>query len=308
MWPLCPPSLSDFDYEKGELECQVRLQLILLVSALNFMACRERATPLTAAIRAGRERRSSGSCWSMPQLRALIFLEGVALWWITQPAADMSAFGRTSAKMEGHEKVVKKNEMKCQDLIASADSYVHNARRLGQQLKKPRRTAAQKTQHDRLRFQGSPRFDPIPFIDEETRSIYIDPACVRLGPEEAPAPPICHHRQSWSETLLIYRILDSHGLLRLIKASESDPAYRGALGGVRKDDEIDRLILIRMPENSREEAPATHAKRMASGTLLCSVHLEEGEALAYSADDLRYFYHCVAVSDERALTNALRGE
>lgn len=50
----------------------------------------------------------------------------------------------------------------------------------------------------------------------------------------------------------MWKKLDATGHIALRKASASDPKYRGAIGGVPKDEDSDRLINNGMRENSRE--------------------------------------------------------
>ena len=105
----------------------------------------------------------------------------------------------------------------------------------------------------------------------------------------------------------IIKKLDDHGLIRLMPAEESAKEYRSAIGGVRKDELRDRLIMIRMPENSREQCPQEFSKKLAHGTMLAEMQLRPNEAAEASVDDLRDFFHSFAITPERCATNALQG-
>ena len=105
----------------------------------------------------------------------------------------------------------------------------------------------------------------------------------------------------------IIKKLDDHGLIRLMPAEESAKEYRSAIGGVRKDELRDRLIMIRMPENSREQCPQEFSKQLAHGTMLAEMQLRPNEVAEASVDDLRDFFHSFAITPERCATNALQG-
>ncbi|CAE8738481.1 unnamed protein product [Polarella glacialis] len=79
-------------------------------------------------------------------------------------------------------------------------------------------------------------------------------------------------------------------------------------GGHQKGRCRRRVIMIRMPENSREEAPARFAKTMGAGSLLVDLPLEADEVVVVDVDDLRDYYHSFVISQERTSTNAFNGE
>ena len=93
-------------------------------------------------------------------------------------------------------------------------------------------------------------------------------------------------RQPRQETFDILRKLDEGGRLRLFSALASEPACRSALEGIREDAERDRMILIRVPENSRERKVAKRCRHMPHASLLADLILQPGETLLIFADDL----------------------
>ena len=91
-----------------------------------------------------------------------------------------------------------------------------------------------------------------------------------------------------------------------MKASTSDPKYRGALGGVFKDEDFDRLINSCMPENCRETKVFFLTKLLGSGAAFCDLYIGVGEVAAISTDDLIDFYNKFIISDSHALRNHLK--
>ena len=74
-----------------------------------------------------------------------------------------------------------------------------------------------------------------------------------------------------------------------------------------KSLELDRLILDSRPHNLLESPPRRFIQTLGSGEALTHLHLENGERLYVSSNDIRDFYHLFHVSADRCKRNCLVG-
>ena len=154
-------------------------------------------------------------------------------------------------------------------------------------------------------------FDLGSYLPKDVRRTYEDPEALRAwDPGRSPATPPCGLLPLSAEWLLTLDRLDGSGLLAL---GDVDEVPRGPCGehlvasffATTKDAERDRTVVNRVRRNAQEKRLGLVSQVYPHGSSLCEVHLEPGEELRVSADDLPNYYHTCAITRARALSNAV---
>ena len=160
---------------------------------------------------------------------------------------------------------------------------------------------------DRIKWSLGPSFDPIPFLtDPIVKSVFEDPATLRLAPSFWPSLPPAKVHGQLEELLALAAKWDAVQALRLIPVGEVDAAETVGAFCVPKNATHDRLILNPTTVNSRSRKYSNFTKLLTPGSIACSVHLESHECLRICADDLSEMYYTFKVPYSRARRNALR--
>ena len=161
----------------------------------------------------------------------------------------------------------------------------------------------------RIKWDFGPTFDPLPYLDKETRALFLDPDYYRL-PDEAWSlgkVKVYDVHASRAHAFEICRMWDRVGSLRLFPL---DSRFRldelCGLFRVYKDEHIDRLILNPSTRNSRVVTPTRYTKCLGQGWQMCRLYIPPGCHLEISSDDLREYYTCFKVNRLRAQRNRLR--
>ena len=167
---------------------------------------------------------------------------------------------------------------------------------------------AKKIESDRLEFRGEPAFEPSPYLDARSRSIFEHPIQNALKPEESPVePPAVKIHCSQREKDKLLEKLDQCGRLGMVAEAEVLTGYQAGLFAVNKDLEKDRLIFDSRPFNLLERPPGRWVKAMASCGPLLDLQLRPDEKCLTSGTDLRDFYYGFKISPERLRRNSLVG-
>ena len=149
---------------------------------------------------------------------------------------------------------------------------------------------------DRLKFHGTPTFDPRPYLVDTYKDLFDHPSLFQKSPD-GPVPRV-QVRASRRDFVRFLELLDRTGRLLLRPASDSDPQKRVGLHAVYKDADWDRLILDARPANLHEAGFSYWVKHLGAASILLEIVLDSDEALACYGDDLRDFYHVFQVSYE----------
>ncbi len=161
---------------------------------------------------------------------------------------------------------------------------------------------------ERLKFQGIPSFDPLPFLDKANQATYAKPldyaADVLADDLDLPRVKV---RCKAGQRLRILEQLDEVQRLSLFRAEDCRMGFANGLFGIPKDQERDRMILDARRPNSVEESERRWIFSLGSLAQFQYIYLEDDEDMYLHAEDLREFYHCFIVGEQRQ-RNVLAGE
>ena len=238
--------------------------------------------------------------------------------WINAEEITAADMGHSAGKIESLEEAVQRlclAASKLTTLSGSAKLPAVAGSGLGGEKKQLKQTLfgevqlAKDIESHRLKFVGSPAFDPSPFLEPLTRKIYEQPIACSLSPEECPQdPPHVQVRGKRSEILQLLHSLDKSGRLALFPPSELQMQHRAGLFSLMKNLTTDRLILDSRPANTLELPLNVWTQTMASISPLLDTFLAPSDILIASGEDLRDYYYFYIVSPERAARNALAME
>ena len=102
-----------------------------------------------------------------------------------------------------------------------------------------------------------------------------------------------------------YQLLDKSRRVKLFTSDQVRERFGSGVFAVLKSLEYDRLILDSRPHNLLENPPGRFIQTLGSGEALTHLHLEGGERLYISSNDIRDFYHLCHVSPDRCRRNCL---
>ena len=157
----------------------------------------------------------------------------------------------------------------------------------------------------RLRFVGTPTFDPTPFLDEANRRTYLTPLDFAQDiPSEVPVPRVCVRARPGKLPELL-ELLASSDRLRIVRRSELKIGLRNGMLSLAKDELRDRMILDARPPNLAERTEERWIKSLGSLEQLQFMYVAPEYDISIFAEDLREFYHAFKISSQRTLRNAL---
>ena len=167
---------------------------------------------------------------------------------------------------------------------------------------------AKPIQADRLRFLGSPSFDPEGYLDQATLSRFLRPFDYADKPDiQKRPPPRVQVLASRAERLALFKKLADTGRLRPVKVDPSRLPYAAGLFSVVKDLSRDRLILDSRPANVLEHPPGFWTSSLSSPAALLQIVLEAGEMLRVSTADLRDYFYYFSIPQQRLERNLIKG-
>ncbi|CAE7460074.1 unnamed protein product [Symbiodinium sp. CCMP2592] len=223
--------------------------------------------------------------------------ESVALW-NAEPEVGPAEMGRSASKVEGTEDLLRALRMQ---LSSSPPGRGKVCGKLSFQVP----CYARAVDPSRLRFVGIPTFDPMPFLDAETRALYARPLdYVSPLPEGITAPRVAV-RTKPGKTVAFLKALDDTKRLALVPRQELLSEQRNGVFAVIKDGQRDRLVLDARPPNLVEGGRDRWVGTLGSLDQIQHLHLPPGYILNIFTEDLREFYHAFVIGGQRLHRNAL---
>ena len=301
VWPMPPPypevlHRDPWRLPDGQLK---KLVVNVMVIVLNYLdQGRVERAPATCV--AGRKLRPE-------QTEHATRLESFLTAWFELGTLTALEMGRTAGKVEDLERVLSMLRRSSQAFsphrmgpASGADEGVELGRLRGTKV-----GTFKEVEAARLKFRGHLEFDPGPYLDAVSRSIYQSPFEHAMKPEdfEGTVPKVRVHC-SREERIRLYKLLDESSRIRLFTRDQVRCKFGSGVFAVLKSLEADRLILDSRPHNLLESPPGRFIKAPEPLALL---HLQASEILYMSSNDIRDFYHLFRVSDERCRRNSLVG-
>ena len=238
--------------------------------------------------------------------------------WKDLPPIEAKEMGRTAAKQERQEETLSKLakfatpkvvEMKKYSRAVRPISRARPDRDVGQKIGRSRSDDTQGAQNivaSRIKMEGKPSFDPVPFLDDSSANLYCNPMACNIDPDSvAPRPPRVRIHANFDEKISLLKVLEETGRLGFRSIREITPGFGNGLFCVPKNIDIDRLILDGRPANLLQIPPNRFIMTMASATTLLGLHLAEDEKLLMSGDDLSNFFYTFKVNYDRGTRNFL---
>ena len=233
-------------------------------------------------------------------------LERLMQLWAESPEVTAAEMGRTASKVESVEDQVSALASSLSFLSASyvkeplfpVKASTVSPAGVEIQVAKP-------IEADRIRFTGSPSFNPEPFLDDDTAAWYRKPLTLASCDPDI-KPPRVQVSGLRKQLLQLLKNLDATGRLAIYPAEEIAMPFRAGLFSLPKSLEVDRLILDSRPANLREEQLGLWTQSMGTSSLLTQFELSPDELLAVSAEDLKDFYYFYRVGEERCKRNAIK--
>ncbi|OLP79985.1 hypothetical protein AK812_SmicGene39667 [Symbiodinium microadriaticum] len=206
--------------------------------------------------------------------------------WAAHPPVGVEEMGRAAGKVE-------KIEQQLSALHRAAEDST---------LTLPSLAPAQDVEPSRLAFPAAPRFDPCPFLDDELRALYVDPAASSVPFAELPVdPPKVRFRARDKQARLeLLALLDASDRLTLFPADGVSLQGCCGLFTVPKSSDRDRLIVDARPGNLVQLGDNRWLALMPTAAYLLGLELMPEEALWASGTDLRDFYHNFLITPGRA--------
>lgn len=312
LWP-CPLPYHGADLsvkKNGERTAGFRHIVNLQISYLSFLHVGQHQLPPD---------RVCGPVALTDQQKSMVRrVEELASAWAEQKAFSASDMGRTAAKQERQEEILKKLECFSSSVVQGLSKY----QRMSQKVELCRPTAergkvighlqksnvctAQRIVADRIKMEGRPVFDPTPFLDSECKRLFEEPFCQGINPDSlVDKPPRVRVHASLDEKIKLLCLLNKSGRLVFRKPSEIIAHHGNGLFCVPKNLDVDRLILDGRPANQLQLTPDKYILSMGAATPLLGIHLSDDEKLLMSGDDLSNFFYTFKIGHDRASRNFL---
>jgi hypothetical protein len=238
--------------------------------------------------------------------------------WSTQAAISAPDLGRTAAKQEQQETVLESLLEFSSNCVTGLGKYrklIRHARlsppnkpcgEVIGRVSKAEFSGAQTIVADRIKMEGTPCFDPTPFLDESSKSLYTDPFSMMGEPNEIlGAVPRVRVHADFPEKLKLLKLLNKTGRLGFRSPKEINSGFGNGLFCVPKNLNVDRLILDGRPANLLQHPGNRFIMTMGSCTALLGIHLRDDEQLMMSGDDLSNFFYTFKVNYDRCTRNYL---
>ena len=156
----------------------------------------------------------------------------------------------------------------------------------------------------RLKITGTGQWDLAEFLDDELWLPFLEPKVLKHGKKFPDSDVPNLKRESRSDNLLLARLWDSRGLLKLFPAPPKDELFCRVFNNYKNETQ-DRMIGDRRFVNHAEYAIRGPSARLPQGYMITSLHCPPGYVLYGAITDRKDFYHQSKVTNERALSNCL---
>ena len=224
--------------------------------------------------------------------------------WNGHPMVGPEAMGRNAAKVESCEEMFSALE-RAGDSGAPLPGHGFMSAKVCGSLDLEPASLAQSVVPERFRFFERPSFDPMPYLSRDSREVFQRPLdFARVIPDEEPVPRT-QVRCSREAALRLLTVLDQSGRLALRPAGQIRKRVLNGIFAIPKDLERDRMILDARAPNQAESIQQPWLRSMASVEQLQWIELKETEELRVSAEDLREYYHCFRIEEQRIRRNGL---
>lgn len=164
---------------------------------------------------------------------------------------------------------------------------------------------AKEVEPSRLKFHQTPSFNPEPFLDNSNRKVYQFPLDQVMDPDD-PRLPRVKIRCKAGGKLGIIEKLDEVNRLALLPARGVRRGFENGLFSLVKDAKRDRMILDARRPNMCEVSERRWIYTLGGIQQLLRIFLEPEQKLYLHAEDLREFYHCFKIGDQRRSRNILQ--
>ena len=294
-------------------DSQRKLGINYVVTVLNWLSCGERQLDVSQ-IRLGCKLNKMQ--WSVvKRLRPLIDS------WNRQGVVGPTEMGRSAPKVESVEAELRRLEEVVRETQGWSCNYFAEGRgesqrvtgitghpgdvvgRVGGCLEH----VAKDVEPDRLKFHEFPSFNPEPFLDYGNRRVYSRPLdhSEKVDPED-PRLPRVKIRCRAGEKMRIVEKLDEVKRLALLPARSVRRGLENGLFSLVKDAKRDRMILDARRPNFCEVSERRWIYTLGGIQQLLHVFLEPTQNLYLHAEDLREFYHCFKIGEQRRQRNILQ--
>ena len=309
-WPMPLPyhfgGSSDLDHR----EVAFRKLLNLQVGVLNFFHLGEPELPPSSIC--------MGNTLNEDQWKIIRRLRRLEDAWCNLEPIVAKDMGRTASKQERQEDILADlsdfagmtvRELKKYDRGTSAVKRSRPEPESGSvigRIRKSEVNGAQPIIASRIKMEGTPSFDPTPFLDEGSRGLFENPHICGISTKDVdPGPPKVRVHADFDEKVSLLKILEDSGRLAFRAPNEVIPKFGNGLFSVAKNTEVDRLILDGRPANLLQKPPNRFIMTMASATGLLGLRLEDNEKLLMCGDDLSNFFYTFKVNYNRGSRNFL---
>ena len=311
IWPMPLPYRRKSGQSRiSEVEWSFQIFLNLQICAMNYLHLGSGVNPPIWV------------CGPVPlskdQWAVVMRLRRLCECWKNLDDIPASAMGRTAAKQERQEELISALTKMCRSVVGGLKKY-HSAvtpaefvvdrnpkgKVVGKVCSKDL-GGAQSIVASRLKMEGKPVFNPVPFLDDESRKLYEEPfhQNLHLLRDSISVPRVRVHAD-FDQKLQLLRMLNKSGRLVFRKPDELHLGFGNGLFCVPKSLEVDRLILDGRPANALQLAPDKFILTMASASSLLGISLAEDEKLICSGDDLSNFFYTFKVGYDRGSRNFL---
>ena len=241
--------------------------------------------------------------------------------WNKQGLVGPSDMGRSAPKVESIEAELHRLEEIAGQARRGLEGYWANRGREGQsevgfaghpgrvvgQLGGKLEHVAKDVEPDRLKFHGVPSFNPEPYLDYHNRRTYVSPLdYAEVVDPDDPRLPQVKIRCKKGDKAKIVEKLDSVGRLVLLPARTIRRGFENGLFSLVKDEERDRMILDARRPNFCEQSEERWIYSLGGIQQLQHVFLNVDETMHLHAEDLREFYHCFLIGEQRRQRNILQ--
>ena len=305
LWPMPLPFPDVFLKGRDGLDCELRRAVNLEVASLNWIFLgRPRCCP--DAIRLGVK-------LNRQQLKVVDRFIRLSSGWENFPVIEPSDMGRGASKHEALEEVLNTLETVASECNLHL-GYQRSKLRSMPKVQEPAEPIARlQTSNleivaDRIKMEGEPTFDPLPYLDTRSKILYQDPVGQALDPSEVDVPfPVVKVHATHREKMQLLHKLDRTNRLTIATADQVREFAPNGLFSVIKDLQFDRMILDARRPNLLQPPLNRWILSMASASNLLDLSLEPEEDLVMGGDDLVDYYYKFIVGDARAHRNFLVG-
>lgn len=229
--------------------------------------------------------------------------------------------GRSAAKVENVEKVLSALQEEAVPIARDLKSYLGkessgiqsgfgNRGGAGEVVGRLRAQidhVAKALQPERLKFWKTPTFEAAKFLDQGNRETFLKPLDHAAPPDlEEVRPPKVRVRIKEEDVSRFLGLLDSTNRLALVEETKVRAGFECGAFAVPKDGKRDRMVLDARPPNCLERSEKRWIRSLGTTSQLQHVFIKDSQALRLFAEDLREYYHCFLISEQRVLRNSFK--